>query len=136
MATVNPESGTVLEGKYKGCFVYIWEENNSLSIHSERTKNSIWGNNWDYTRKFTISKETIKAVQDMGTSVQKANPEAALKAGFWFGVGAAIAASTMSNISYHLVAVEYLDGEKSLLQLKPMAYTTFKSIEFAIQNSQ
>lgn len=133
MATVNPEAGNVLQGKYEGKYVYVWEKNKSLSIHWDRTKEGFLTNTWESTKMFTISSDSIKSVQDMGSSVQSANPETVLKAGFWFGAAAAIAASNLGNQTTHLVAVEYLDGEKSLLRLNNWAYDTFKSIEFAIQ---
>lgn len=134
MATVNYEAGKVLQGKYAGYFIYVWEENKSLSIHSNRPKNGFLLNTWETTKVCTISSKSIKSTQDMGSTVQNANPEAVLKAGFWFGAAAAVVASNLGTQSTHTVAVEFLDGEKSLLQLNSRAYTTFKSIEFAVSS--
>lgn len=134
MATVNTEAGNVLQGKFEGKYVYVWRENVSLTIHKYKTWDSMFSDNWESSKLFTISSDTIKSIHDIGNSVQSANKEAVLKAGFWFGAAAAVAASNIGSQTKYLVAIEYLDGEKSLLELDGYAYKTCKAIEFSIRN--
>ena len=134
MAKTFNESGTVIQGKYKDCYVYVKEKNVSLSIHNNRImEGTFFANTGGQSRVFVIDKNSIVDTQDMGSSVRKANSDAVMKIGFWFGATAAIAANQIGTQELHTVAVEYPDGERSLLQISSYAYETFKAIEFSLQ---
>ena len=128
------EDGRIIQGKYEGYFVYLWETNESLSIHKERIYEAgmLTVSNKQSSQVYIISKDSITDTRDMGSAVHKANPEAVMKVGFWFGAAAALVANQIGTRESYNVAVEYPDGERSLLQLNSYAYQTFKSIEFAV----
>ena len=128
------EDGRIIQGKYEGYFVYLWKTNESLSIHKERIYESglLTASNKQSSQVFIINKDSITDTQDMGSAVHKANTEAVLKVGFWFGAVAAIAANQIGTRESYTVAIEYPDGERSLLQLNSYAYQTLKSIKFAL----
>ena len=132
------EDGRIVQGKYEGFFVYIWKANESLSIHKERIYEAGWVtvSNKQSSQVFIINKDSITDTQDMGSAVHKANTEAVLKVGFWFGAVAAMAANQIGTRESYTVAIEYPDGERSLLQLNSYAYQTFKSIEFAVSEEK
>ena len=132
------EDGRVIQGKYEGCYVYLWRTNESLSIHNGRVYEAGWltVSNKQSSKVYIINKDSITDTQDMGSTVQKANPDAVMKIGFWFGAVAAMAADQIGTSEIHTVAVEYPDGERSLLQLNSHAYQTFKSIEFGVNGNK
>ena len=113
------EDGRIIQGKYEGYFVYLWETNESLSIHKERIYESglLTASNKQSSQVFIINKDSITDTQDMGSAVHKANTEAVLKVGFWFGAVAAIAANQIGTRESYTVAIEYPDGERREQQI-------------------
>lgn len=135
MAKLAP-SGHVIEGKFKGKEVYVWTENQSLMIHNGLLNNgAIFGSPVSY-RLYEINTSSIVDYQEMGSTTQNANPEAVMKVGFWFGAVAAVAANQVGTQEIHTVAIEYPNGERSLLEINSFAYRTFKSIAFVIDEKK
>lgn len=134
MASLAP-SGRVVQGKYEGKEVYVWVENKSLMIHNGEFKKGLFSSPTS-CQLYEINSVSIVDYQEMGSLTQSANPEAVLKAGFWFGAVAALAASQIGTQEIYSIAIEYPDGERSLLQLNSFAYKTFKTIAFSIDETK
>ena len=135
MGTLTP-SGHVIEGKYIGKEVYVWEENQSLMIHDGLLKNGTLFGSPTSCQLCKLTASSIMDYQDMGSATQNANPEAVMKVGFWFGAVAAVAANQIGTQEIHTVAIEYTNGERSLLELNSFAYRTFKSIAFIVDDKK
>ena len=134
MASLAP-SGRVVQGKYEGKEVYVWVENKSLMIHNGEFKKGLFSSPTS-CQLYEINSVSIVDYQEMGSLTQSANPEAVLKAGFWFGAVAALATSQIGTQEIYSIAIEYPDGERSLLQLNSFAYKTFKTIAFSIDETK
>lgn len=116
----------VIEGKYKGCYLWAWTNSDDcFSIH-------IGASNY-----FRLSADTVVDTQYMGSVSHNADPTDVLKAGFWFGGAAAVAASQLGKGETHTVAVEYASGERSQLVLfNSKAFQAFKKLEFAVDEAK
>lgn len=82
----------------------------------------------------SLSTELAEGFQDMGKVDSVANYITVANATFWFGIGAGILASQFGQSTTYLVAVEYVNGEKSLLHLNTFAYKTFVALAFSKKN--
>lgn len=134
MPTENPD-GKVINGKYSGKLIYKWWEEGqkgvSLMIHDGVLETGLFSSPLS-AKLFNISSKTIVDYQLTGSLTQQANPGDVLIGGFWFGAAGAMAASAAGSSTHNMVVIEYPDGERSLIDLFPSAYTTFQSIAFEI----
>lgn len=131
MSTMEPH-GKVLSGKFAGKNVYVWAENQSLMIFDGVLSNGAFSGSSPAQQLSLIDPNTVSSFQDMGKVEESSNLGAVANATFWFGVGGGILASQLSKSNSYLVAVEYVNGEKSLLQLNGWAYQTFAALSFSI----
>lgn len=81
---------------------------------------------------------TIRVVdtQDMGSEQVGADPSAVIKAGFWFGIGAAILTNELGKQQKYTVAIEFDTGERSLLSLNAEGYQAFKKLQFDLESQK
>lgn len=121
--------GFVIEGKNKGCKVWanLSDSNKLLSIYT--------GVAPDYS--FFLNEKSVIDTQEMGSVSHSADPTDVLKAGFWFGGAGAIAATELGKSETHTVAIEYVSGERSLINLyTTKAYQAFKRLEFIVNEEK
>ena len=131
MGKVYPH-GKVLAGKYVDKEVYVWIHNESLMIHDGLVYNGLIMSSPESKRVFLINSSSIVAYEQVGATTLQANTEGVGTATFLFGIGAGILASQLGQQEVHNIAVQYADGEKSLLQLNSYAYQTFMAFSFGL----